>query len=122
MKRILVVDDEAGVREIIQASLKAVAGWDVFTAASGQEGIAIAKTEQLDLILLDLMMPGEDGIATTKRLKADPLTQTIPTIFLTAKANLIKPQIITELGIAGVIRKPFQAQALVQQIKQILAW
>ncbi|MEM9908550.1 MAG: response regulator [Cyanobacteria bacterium P01_D01_bin.44] len=122
MKRILVVDDEAGVREIIQLSLATAAGWDVLTAVSGSEGVAIAQTEALDAILLDVMMPNQDGVATFHQLQTDPQTAAIPVIFLTAKARLSEQQRFRELGVAGVITKPFEAQALVRQIRAILNW
>ncbi|MEM9004697.1 MAG: response regulator [Cyanobacteria bacterium P01_F01_bin.86] len=121
-KQVLVVDDDDGVREIIQLSLETVAGWNVLTATSGQEGIAIAKTQQPDLILLDVMMPDEDGIVVFQHLQTDPVTQSIPTILLTAKAQLSERKGFMEMGVNGVIVKPFQARELVQQINQILAW
>lgn len=120
--KVLVVDDDDGVRDVIQFSLEAVAGWTTLATNSGQEGIAIAKSQQPDLILLDMMMPDEDGIAVLKQLQSDPLTQSIPIIFLTAKAQMIEKEKIIGLGSKGLIMKPFKAQDLVQQIKQILNW
>ncbi|MBT9312957.1 response regulator [Leptothoe kymatousa] len=121
-KSILVVDDDDGVREIIQFSLEAAAGWTVDTAACGQDGIAIAKAKSPDLILLDVMMPGEDGIDVFKQLQADPVTQSIPTIFLTAKARMSEHQALLQIGVLGVITKPFKARELTQQIEQLLGW
>ena len=121
-KQVLVVDDDNGVREIIQISLEAVAGWTVWPAASGQAGIAIAQEKQLDLILLDVMMPEEDGITVYKKLQADAKTAGIPTILLTAKAQMSERQAFMELGINGIITKPFQARDLVAQINQMLDW
>lgn len=121
-KRVLVVDDDDGVREIIQLSLETVAGWDVLLAATGREGFAIATTEKPDLILLDVMMPEEDGIEIYKQLQAEPSTQAIPTILLTAKAQISERQEFMELGIVGIITKPFQARALVEEIIALLNW
>ncbi|MDJ1169041.1 response regulator [Roseofilum sp. BLCC_M154] len=122
-KRILVIDDDDGVREIIQISLEAAAGWDVIPTSSGQEGIEVAAIEQPDAILLDMMMPGMDGKATYQALQANPLTQKIPTILLTAKAkNSEKQQFIEDLGVTGVITKPFDAMGLVQQMCSLLHW
>jgi CheY-like chemotaxis protein len=121
-KKVLVIEDEDGLREIIQFSLEAVAGWDVVAVASGKEGIAIAQTLQPDAILLDVMMPEMDGIATFQQLQANALTQNIPTIFLTAKARGNEQQQFRELGVAGVITKPIKAQDLVEQIRAILHW
>lgn len=119
-KKILVIEDEDGLREIIQFSLEAIAGWNVLCAVSGREGIAIAKTELPDAILLDVMMPEMDGIETLKHLQEDAQTQHIPTIFLTAKARGSEQQQFMDLGVLGVITKPIKAQDLVDQIKAIV--
>jgi CheY-like chemotaxis protein len=121
-KQVLVIDDEDGIREIIQFSLEAVAGWDVTTAASGSEGIAKAATNPPDIILLDVMMPGLDGEATFQQLQANPETCNIPVIMLTAKALESENQQLMALGVAGVITKPFKAKDLVMRIQQILNW
>ena len=121
-KRVLIIDDDLGIRKIVQISLEAVAGWDVFIAASGMEGIAIAETEQPDAILLDVMMPGMDGIATIGQIRENPLIQHIPVILLTAKAQPSEQKQFTQLQVAGVITKPFKATDLVQQMRLLLKW
>jgi CheY-like chemotaxis protein len=121
-KRILVIDDEDGIREIIQICLETVAGWDVLTAASGSEGLAIACAEQPDAILLDVMMPDMDGPTTFGQLQSNTATQHIPTILLTAKAKISEQQQFINLGVTGVITKPFTAKDLVEQIQEILSW
>lgn len=121
-KRVLVIDDEDGIREIIQICLEAAAGWEVFTAASGSEGLANAQSTQPDAILLDVMMPDMDGPTTFRQLQANAATQHIPTILLTAKAKISEQQQFINLGVTGVITKPFKAQDLVNQIRQILNW
>lgn len=121
-KRILVIDDEDGIREIIQICLEAAAGWEVETAASGSEGLVIAQSMQPDAILLDVMMPDMDGPTTFRQLQANSATQHIPTILLTAKAKITEQQQFIDLGITGVITKPFKAQDLVNQIREILKW
>lgn len=121
-KRILLIDDEDGARRIIQFSLEAAAGWEVVMAASGIEGMNLAQTEQFDAILLDVMMPDLDGPATFQRLQENPTTQTIPVIMLTAKASPTEHQPLLELGIAGIIIKPFKIPALIAQIRAILNW
>ncbi|WP_204106633.1 MULTISPECIES: response regulator [Spirulina sp. CCY15215] len=120
--KLLVIDDDDGVREIIQISLEAVAGWDVLTAASGKEGLAIAQREQPDGIILDVMMPDMDGMETYKQLQANPQTHQIPTILLTAKAKMSEKEQFINLGVAGVITKPFEAINLVAQISKIFQW
>ena len=121
-KKILVVEDEDGLREIIQFSLEAAAGWDVIATASGQEGITRAIAEQPDAILLDVMMPDMDGIETFQKLQANALTRSIPTIFLTAKARSNERQEFMKLGVSGIITKPIKAQDLIAQIQSILRW
>lgn len=91
-RRILVIDDEDGIREIIQICLEAVAGWQVFTAASGSEGLINAQSTLPDAILLDVMMPDMDGPTTFRQLRANAVTQDIPTILLTAKAKISEQQ------------------------------
>ncbi|MBD1870671.1 response regulator [Oculatella sp. FACHB-28] len=121
-KRILLIDDEDGARRIIQFSLEAAAGWEVLTAASGAEGLNLAEAEPFDAILLDVMMPDLDGAATFQRLQENPETRSIPVIMLTAKANPAEHQPLVELGIAGIITKPFKIPALIAQIRAILNW
>ncbi len=121
-KRILVIEDEAGLRDIIQFSLEAAAGWEVLTAGSGYEGLVQAETEKPDAILLDVMMPEMDGVETLRQLQTNPATQMIPTIFLTAKARQSERQQFIQLGIVGVITKPIHPEDLVEEIRAILNW
>ncbi len=121
-KRVLVVDDDDGVREIVQISLEAVAGWTVLTAPSGAAAITIAQAEQPDAILLDVMMPDLDGVETFRQLQQSPQTRTIPTILLTAKAKVSERQAFANLGVAGIITKPFEAVSLAAQVSQLLQW
>jgi CheY-like chemotaxis protein len=121
-KRVLIIDDEYGIRKIVEISLKAIAGWEVLVAASGQEGVAIATAEHPDAILLDVMMPGMDGVATFQQMQANPELQSIPTILLTAKAQTNEQRQFIELPIAGVITKPFKAPDLVNQMRSLLHW
>lgn len=121
-KRILVIDDEDSIREIIQYCLEAVAGWDVLTASSGSEGLAMARAKQPDAILLDVMMPDMDGPETFRQLQAGETTRQIPTILLTAKAQAREQQQLLNLGVTGVLTKPFQPIDLVHQICQLLNW
>lgn len=121
-KRVLVIDDDDGLRDIIQISLEVIAGWEVLTATSGTEGLSFAQTQQPDVILLDVMMPDMDGATTFNNLQALPLTAKIPTILLTAKATTNEKQKLMALGVTGVITKPFEAVDLVNQIRTLLEW
>ncbi|BAS54571.1 MULTISPECIES: response regulator [Leptolyngbya] len=121
-KRILVVDNEEYIQEVTKICLETVAGWDVLTASSGLEGIQTAELEQPDAILLDVMMPDMDGIATFNRLRENPATQHIPVMFFTAKAQVSDYQYYEELGIKAAIAKPFEPMVLAKQVAQALGW
>ena len=114
-----VVDDDELLREVARASLELVAGWQVSTAASGREAQELARAEQPDVIVLDVMMPGQDGPTTLARLREDEQTHDIPVIFLTAKNNTEGWQ---GSGLAGVIAKPFDAMRLAAQVGGLLGW
>jgi CheY-like chemotaxis protein len=120
-KHILLVDDEADIREVAGLSLEAVGGWQVSRASSGVEGIAKAQAERPDAILLDVMMPDIDGPTAFKRLQDDPQTRDIPVILLTAKAQSADRRRFDELGVAGTLTKPFDPMALSEQVATILA-
>jgi CheY-like chemotaxis protein len=119
--KVLVVDDEEDVRYVAQMSLGRVGRMTVIEAASGEEGIERAKSERPDFILLDMMMPGMDGAATFRALRADPETRTIPVVFLTAKAMAAEVQRLKDLGAKGVVLKPFDPMSLARDIAAILA-
>lgn len=121
-RRILVVDDDADIRAVAQLALKKVGGWEVAIAASGSEGIASAIANPPDAILLDVMMPDLDGLSVYKALQANPATQVIPVILLTAKVQASEQRQFAELGVAAVITKPFKARQLPEQIATILGW
>ena len=121
-KRILIVDDEYDIRAVAQLTLKTVGGWDVLVAASGAEGLRQAADEQPDVILLDVMMPDMDGIETFRALQANPVTESIPVILMTAKVQAAEQRRFAELGVAGVIPKPFKAMKLPSQIARTLGW
>lgn len=121
-KRILVIDDDEDIQDVALVALEVVGGWEVTTASSGSEGIHLATTEKPDAILLDVMMPDLDGIATLKQLKANPVTQQIPVIFLTAKVQSGDRDRFAQLDIVEVIAKPFKTMSLSQQVAAILGW
>ncbi|MBD2481670.1 MULTISPECIES: response regulator [Planktothrix] len=121
-KHILLIDDEDDIREIAQLSLEMLGGWVVLLANSGREGIQQAQTHQPDAILLDVMMPELDGLATFQQLQANPVTQGIPVILLTAKVQSADQRNFKELGVSGLITKPFEPLALAEQVAKILGW
>ena len=121
-RKILLVDDEDDIREVAQMSLEMTAGWEVLTASSGAEGLRLAAAERPDAILLDVMMPGMDGPATARALKADADTAGIPIILLTAKVQAADRRRFDDLGVAGVLAKPFDPMELAAQVSAVLGW
>jgi len=121
-KCVLVIDDEADIREIAKMSLQFTKNWTVITAASGEEGMAIAQDQQPDAILLDVMMPGMDGLEMLKALQKNPITQKIPVILLTATSKVVTQQSYVKLGAKAVLIKPFDPGLLANQVEQILNW
>lgn len=121
-KRVLIIDDEETIQTVVQFGIKMAAGWEVLTAGSGAQGIQTAQTEKPDAILLDVMMPDMDGIATFRELQSRIETVHIPVILLTAKAQPAETRQFNELGVSGVITKPFNSLNLPEQIARILHW
>jgi CheY-like chemotaxis protein len=121
-RRVLIIDDDDGIREVAKMSLELVAGWEVATAASGDEGLERARETQPEGILLDVMMPGMDGPATLTALRADDAVGTTPVIFLTAKVQASERTGFAEMDIAGLIAKPFDPMKLASQITDLFGW
>jgi CheY-like chemotaxis protein len=115
MSRILYIDDEPDIREVAQMALELAAGFEVRTAASGEEGLREAAAWQPDLILLDVMMPGMDGPTVLKKLQAIPETASIPVVFITARTQAQEVAALQSLGARGVIAKPFDPMGLGEQ-------
>ncbi|MEL6854741.1 MAG: response regulator [Cyanobacteria bacterium J06606_4] len=116
------IDDETDIQTIARIGLTLMKNWQVSTANSGREGIQQAKSHLPDAILLDVMMPDMDGLATLKALKSDAMTRPIPVIFLTAKSQAVNRKQFYELGAQGVIHKPFDPTTLASQISGFLGW
>lgn len=118
-ERILVVEDEEDILELVRFNLSRE-GYHVMGAASGEEAWKLASSELPDLIVLDLMLPGIDGLEFTKIIKNDPKTKDIPIIMLTAKGE--ESDIITglELGADDYITKPFSPRILVARARAVL--
>ena len=121
-KRILVIDDEKNLCSVIQACLEHLGGWTVLSAPEANQGLLLAETEVPDAILLDVMMPDLDGVALFGLLQNNAATRGIPVIFLTAKVQAMDLNEFADLGVAGVIAKPFDPLGLAQQVAEILGW
>lgn len=121
-KQVLVIDDEADIRDITQMSLEVTTDWDIQTAASGAEGLAMIRDRRPDLVLLDVMMPDMDGQETCAQLKQDPATESVPVIFLTAKVQVQDRLKLVETGVKAIFTKPFDPTTLGSEISQVLGW
>ena len=121
-KRILLIDDEPEIREIVRVSLELVGGWNVATTGSAREGLILAANNRPDAILLDVMMPDMDGPSTFQALQAAPETAAIPVILLTAKVQTADLRRFNRLGVAATIAKPFDPLALPGQVTAALGW
>ncbi len=121
-KCVLIIDDEEDIREVTQLSLEMLGGWEVKTACCGREGVRKAKAEQPDAILLDVMMPDMDGPTAFQKLQADPHTSHIPVFFLTAMVQPSERQQFVDLGVKGVITKPFDPLTLADEVADELGW
>jgi two-component system, OmpR family, alkaline phosphatase synthesis response regulator PhoP len=118
-EKILIIEDEDDIQELMRYNL-VKEGYHVVGASTGEDGLRIAKTGQPDLILLDLMLPGKDGLEICRLLAADPLTLHVPVIMVTAKGE--ESDVVTGLrmGADDYITKPFSPKILVARVKTVL--
>ena len=119
MLKVLIADDEHNIRHILDFSLHAE-GFDVLAVHNGEDAFTMAVTEAPDLIILDVMMPGQGGIETCRILKEDRRTADIPVILLTARSGRQDRDEGLEAGADDYITKPFSPQKLVATVQGIL--
>ena len=117
--KILVIEDESDILEVIQYNLERE-GHKVIACRNGEEGLSRIRTDNPDLVILDLMLPGMDGVEVCKQVKADAVTNAIPIIMLTAKGE--ETDVVLGLGVGAddYITKPFSPKELVARIKVVL--
>ncbi len=119
LKKIMLVEDDADIQLITRLSLEVGGGYEVRVCGNGAQAVQSAPAYAPDLILLDFMMPGMDGIATMDALRELPETAAIPVVFFTANAQRQVQQDLLLRGALGVIVKPIEPQALVEQIRML---
>jgi len=117
--RLLVVDDEPDILELVQYNLRK-AQYDVVCVASGEEALAQVRSAPPDLIVLDLMLPGVDGLEVCKALKRDTRTAAIPIVILTARGEDADIVAGLELGADDYLTKPFSSRVLLARIRAVL--
>jgi two-component system, OmpR family, alkaline phosphatase synthesis response regulator PhoP len=118
-RTILVVDDEPAIVQIARDYLER-AGFRVISAGDGNIALRMARTEQPSLIVLDLMLPGMDGLDVTRALRAEPATRSVPIIMLTARVDEMDRLIGLELGSDDYMTKPFSPRELVARVRAVL--
>lgn len=119
LRSVLYVDDDPDIRQVVEVALGLAPGLQVHVAESGQRGIELARERRPDLILLDVMMPGLDGPGTLTRLRGEPATAEIPVFFMTAKSLPQEIERFRDLGVSGVIAKPFDPMTLAAHVQRL---
>jgi two-component system alkaline phosphatase synthesis response regulator PhoP len=119
MGKVLLVEDEANIRQLIRYNLEKE-NFQVLEASDGLQGIILAKVEKPDLLILDLMLPGADGLEVCRTLKGNALTADLPIIMLTARSEEVDKVIGLELGADDYMTKPFSPRELVARVKAVL--
>jgi CheY-like chemotaxis protein/HPt (histidine-containing phosphotransfer) domain-containing protein len=117
MHRVLHVDDESDIREVVEFSLGLDPDLAMRSCASGEEALAVADAWVPDIVLLDVMMPVMDGTATLAQLRRNPRTAAIPVVFMTARAQSRELDLLRSLGAVGVISKPFDPMTLAASVR-----
>jgi two-component system OmpR family response regulator len=119
LDKILCVEDETDIQTVAKLALETVGGFTVEMCGSGEEALEKAPNFSPDLILLDVMMPGMDGLDTFRAVRALPQAEETPIIFMTAKSQAHEVSQLMELGAAGVISKPFDPIELSRQLTEL---
>jgi two-component system phosphate regulon response regulator PhoB len=118
-RKILLVDDDDMVRELVAATLKGGA-YQLLQAADGGKGLALARETKPDLIFLDVNMPVMDGVTVCETLKADPATQDIAVVMLTALGQEVDKERARRAGANGYFTKPFSPLSLLRKVDEVL--
>ncbi len=121
-KTVLIVDDEEDALAIATLGLQMKTDWVLLQAGSGQQALDVSAEKVPDLILLDMMMPDMDGKATLAALKANPKTQSIAVILMTAKQEPLTQTGVDPEQVVTVFTKPFRPLSLADEIRTVLGW
>jgi DNA-binding response OmpR family regulator len=116
---VLVIDDDADMRDILMRTLRN-AGYRVLTAETGALGLATAAAQAVDVILLDVMMPGMDGLAVCAELRTHERTRSVPVILLTAKDDVATRAAGMRLGVSEYVTKPVNLHELLSRVRSQL--
>ena len=118
-KTVLVVDDDPSMRKVLQRRVETW-GYAVLSAGGGAEALRLAQERQPDLILLDVMMPGLDGLEVCRQLARAPSTRHIPVILISAKASQISGEEVEASGAFAALQKPYDPSDLLTRMQEAL--
>jgi len=116
---VLVIDDDPVILELLRVNFE-IEGFDVICAADGEEGLKRAQADQPDVVISDIMMPRRDGLQLLTDLKGDPLTENLPVILLSAKAQRSEVQQGLDMGADDYITKPFDPLELIDRLNAVV--
>ena len=119
MPKILVVDDDRVIQQLIEVNLE-LEGYEVVKASNGEEALEMFASERPDLVILDVMMPKLNGKDVCRKLKSDPETAKTPIIFLSARAQEMDVEAGLELGADAYVTKPFDPSTLLDTVSSLL--
>lgn len=120
IKKILHVEDDPSLQRLVRIALEQIGGYAVQTAADGEQGLALAAETTPDLVLLDLNLPGINGVETLRGMRAIAALRDVPVVFLTATTD---PELLSELSalrVSEVVIKPFRPRSLVETIDRVM--
>jgi CheY-like chemotaxis protein len=119
---ILVIEHEAGIRDVLEACLSDLGGWRIVLASSMNEAITLCAQQRPDAILIDTSTPEIDALLFIEELKVYSADYSVPILLISSRASWLSAEILHQMGFAGAINKPFNPLTLSQGISQILGW
>lgn len=119
-RNVLVIEDDSAIAEVLEYNLERE-GYDVERSSDGRDGLRVARSTTPDLVILDLMLPGIDGIEICRELRADKSTRHIPILMLTAKSEETDQIIGFSVGADDYVTKPFSVKVLMQRVRVLMS-
>jgi two-component system phosphate regulon response regulator PhoB len=120
-KKLLIVEDQSDIRRLLKQTLEQ-SEFEIIEARDGSTGLALARSQQPDVVLLDIMMPGElDGLEVCRRLKQDPLTSAAKVVFISARGHRHDMLIGRDAGADDYLIKPFSPLRLIEVVEALMA-
>jgi two-component system OmpR family response regulator len=119
--RILHVEDDPGLQDLVRTVLETVGGHEVCSASDGVQALALAPQRAPQFLLLDLNLPGMDGIAALRALRELPGLRAVPAVFLTGAEHLQLDSELRELGVSAVMVKPFRPRKLLELVERVIS-